>query len=98
MDTKFTINKEQLEVVTSRIFNATPDRLWAALTDPEQIPKWWGPGAYKTTIEKNDVTVGGHWQIIHTTQEGEEHAFRGQYKEIDEPKKLVRTLEYEPVA
>ena len=98
MDTTFTINKEQLEVATSRIFNVTADRLWSALTDSEQIPKWWGPGAYKTVVEKNDVVVGGNWRIIQSDAEGKEYAFRGQFKEIDEPNKLVRTFEYEPMA
>src|SRR5580704_3542797 len=98
MDTTFTVNKEQLEVTTSRVFKTSPERLWSAQTDPDQIPKWWGPGAYKTVVEKNELNVGGSWRIIQTEQDGKEHAFRGVYKEIDQPHKLVRTFEYEPMA
>jgi len=97
METTFTINKEKLEVVTSRIFNATPERLWSAQTDPEQIPKWWGPGAYKTVIEKNDLKIGGGWRYTQTDSDGKVYAFRGEYKEIDEPNRIVRTFEYEPM-
>ena len=97
-ETTFEVKKEQLEVVTSRTFKATPERLWAALTNTEQIPKWWGPAVMKTVVEKNDVKVGGAWRCVSTAPDGKVHAFRGEYKEIDEPHKLVRSFEYEPMA
>lgn len=40
-DTEFIVDKENLEVKISKVFNATPERMWQAHTDPEQIPKWW---------------------------------------------------------
>jgi len=97
-DTSFTVNKEQLEVTTSRVFRATPERLWQAHTDSNQITQWWGPGAYETTIDKNEIRVGGGWRYVQKAKDGDISAFRGEYKEIDEPHKLVRTFEYEPMA
>lgn len=91
-DTKFEVDKEKLEVRMSRVFNATPERLWQAHTDPEEIVKWW----QGTTVEEMDVRVGGKWRFV--SGPNGEHAFRGEFKEVDKPNKIVRTFEYEPQA
>jgi uncharacterized protein YndB with AHSA1/START domain len=93
--TDFTVDKEKLEVRITRIFSTTPERLWRALTTPEEIAKWWN----NTTIDKHDLRVGGQWRFVDHGKDGnEEHAFHGEFKEIEEPRKIVRTFEYEPWA
>jgi uncharacterized protein YndB with AHSA1/START domain len=92
--TDFTVDKEKLEVRITRVFKATPERLWQAHTDPEQIPKWWD----NTTVDKFEFKVGGAWRFVSNGDDGQENAFNGVFKEIDEPRKIVRTFEYEPWA
>lgn len=93
--TNFEVDKDNLEVRITRIFDATPERVWEAYTNPEQIKIWWR----NTTIDKHDFRVGGQWRFIDHGKNGdEEHGFRGEFKEIDEPRKIVRTFEYEPWA
>jgi uncharacterized protein YndB with AHSA1/START domain len=93
--TKFEVDKDNLQVRITRVFDASPERLWQAYTEPDQITQWW----QNTDIDKHDFKVGGQWRFIDRGQKGdEEHAFRGEYKEIDEPRKIVRTFEYEPWA
>ncbi|HET9850031.1 MAG TPA: SRPBCC domain-containing protein [Candidatus Saccharimonadales bacterium] len=92
--TKFEVDKEKLEVRITRDFNATPKRLWQAHTQPEQIVKWWAD----TVIDKFELRVGGQWRFISRGRGGQEYAFRGQFLELDEPNKIVRTFEYEPFA
>jgi len=93
----FKIDKEKLEVTQERIFDAPIERLWRAYTDPEQIPKWWGPAYLKTVVDKMEVRVGGKWRFIQTEPSGKEHAFNGVYKVVDKPTRLSDTFEYEPV-
>ena len=88
----FTVNKDKLEVRIERVFETTPARLWQAHTDPTQIVRWWEG----TTVDKLDVRIGGAWRFV--SGANGEHAFRGEYIEVDEPRKLVRTFEYEPYA
>lgn len=88
----FEIDREKLEVRITRDFNATPERLWQAHTQPEQIVKWWD----NTVVDRFELKVGGAWRFV--SGDTGEHAFRGEFKEIDEPKKIVRTFEYEPLA
>ncbi len=92
--TNFEVDREKLEVRITRIFDATPERLWQAFTTPEEIAKWWD----KTTVDKHDFRVGGAWRFVSQGDDGQEHAFNGVFKEIDEPRKVVRTFEYEPWA
>jgi uncharacterized protein YndB with AHSA1/START domain len=89
----FEVDKDKLEVRITRIFNATPERMWQAHTDPEQIPKWWGD----TKVDKLELKVGGVWRFV-GIGDGQGDAFNGVFKELDEPKKIVRTFEYEPWA
>lgn len=93
--TKFEVDKNSLEVRITRVFDATPERLWQAYTDPEQIKIWWR----NTTVDKHELKVGGKWRFVDHGKNGdEEHGFHGEFKEIEEPRKLVRTFEYEPWA
>jgi len=40
---KFTLKREEREVVNERIFDAPRELVWKVYTDPELVPKWWGP-------------------------------------------------------
>ena len=94
-DTTFEIDKDNLEVRITRVFNATPERMWQAHTEAEQIEQWWD----KTTVDKLDFKVGGAWRFVSEGEmNGKPNAFSGVFKEIDEPKKIVRTFEFEPFA
>jgi uncharacterized protein YndB with AHSA1/START domain len=82
----------------SRIFNAPRDLVWKVSTDPELMPKWWGPRYLTTVVEKMEVKVGGAWRMIQTDPQGNQYAFRGVYKEVDPPMRLTMTFEFEPMA
>jgi len=92
--TDFQVDKDNLEVRISRVFKATPERMWQAHTDPEQIAQWWD----KTIIDKHDLKIGGEWRFVSKGDDGKEFAFHGEFKELDEPRKIVRTFEFEPWA
>jgi uncharacterized protein YndB with AHSA1/START domain len=71
-------NVYQVEIAT------TPERLWAAITDPEQTRKY-----YYGALSRSGWTVGSRW-----TSEGEggEVYLEGEILEIDPPRRLVHTL------
>lgn len=84
------------EIVSERIFDAPRERVWAAYTDPELIPQWWGPRRYTTVVDVMDVRPGGGWRFIHEAEGGGgEHGFRGVYREVREPERIVQTFEWE---
>ena len=83
------------EIVGSRIMDAPPELVFKAYTDPDLIPRWWGPRRYATTVDKMDVRPGGVWRFVHRAADGGEYAFNGVYREIVPPKRLVYTFNYE---
>lgn len=85
------------EILQTRVFDAPPDLVYKAFTDPTLIPKWWGPRGVTTEVDVMDVRVGGKWRYIQHGADGD-FAFRGEYREIVPGKKVVGTFEFEPLA
>jgi uncharacterized protein YndB with AHSA1/START domain len=92
------INHAAKTVVITRVFDATPERLWRIYTDPAMIPRWWGLRSTTTTVDTMDVRVDGGWRYVQRDTDGNEYAFRGTYLVVDPPKRLVTTVEYEAMA
>jgi uncharacterized protein YndB with AHSA1/START domain len=84
------------EFYTERVFDAPRDRVFAAYTDPELIPEWWGPRGTTTTVEEMDVRRGGRWRFAIRNEDGSEvPAMHGTYREVTPPERLVQTFEWE---
>ena len=78
-----------------RVFDAPRALVWAAHTEAEHLRHWWGRGnPLDVTI---DFRVGGTYRFVEHS-EGQEHAFRGEFREIVPGERLVQTFEYEPMA
>jgi uncharacterized protein YndB with AHSA1/START domain len=88
------------EILIERVFDAPRDRVYAAFTDPELIPEWWGRYEDTVTVDKMEVRDGGEWRFVTVSgggrdKEGEEHAFRGVFREVVPPERIVWTFEWE---
>lgn len=83
------------EIVTVRVFDATRERVFAAFTDPELIPEWWGRRHDTTTVDTMDVRPGGAWRFVCHAPDGSENGFRGTYREVTPPERIVHTFEWE---
>lgn len=96
--TSFTVDRDNLQVIMSRIFDAPRELIFKIMTDPKLIPEWWGPSTYTTKIDKHEFKVGGVWRFIQRDKDGNEFAFNGVIKEIVPNEKVVQTFEFEPMA
>ena len=83
------------EIVMTRIFDAPRELVFKAYTDPQLIPQWWGPARYTTTVDRMELRAGGQWRFAQRDAAGNEYAFRGEYREIAPPERLVSTFEFE---
>jgi len=71
---------------------APPARVFQAITDPAQIPQWWGQqGLYRVTEWKADVRPGGKWKSVGVGADGTSFTVDGEYLEVDPPRLLVHT-------
>ena len=92
------IERDEKAFSMSRIFNAPREMVWKVYTDPELLPKWWGPRTTTTIVDKMDVQPGGAWRYIHQNNDGNEYGFNGVYREVVPPERLSYTFEFEPMA
>lgn len=84
------------EIASERIFDAPRERVFAAYTDPELIARWWGPRGTSTTVEQMDMRPGGVWRfVIGNDSDDEENAFKGVYREVAPPERIVQSFEWE---
>lgn len=83
------------EIHIERMLDAPRDRVFAAFTDPELIPQWWGPHGTTTVVDRMDVEPGGGWRFVIRNSDGSETGFRGTYREVSPPERLVQTFEWE---
>lgn len=86
------------DIRVERIFEASRERVFAVMTDPELIPEWWGPRRYTTRFDQMDVRPGGDWRFVCRDEDGSEEGFRGSYREVTPPERIVQTFEWEPMA
>jgi hypothetical protein len=58
------------DTIEAEIFVAAPpERVFQALTDPGQMPRWWGQaGMYRITECKADLRPGGKWSSVGVEQ------------------------------
>jgi uncharacterized protein YndB with AHSA1/START domain len=68
-----------------------PERVFRALTTPDELVKWWGsPDTYQLTESTMDLRVGGKWRTLGRGETGP-FSVSGEFLEIDPPRKLVQT-------
>lgn len=83
------------QIHVERTFEAGRERVFAAHTDPELIPQWWGPHGATTVVDEMELRPGGRWRFVSQDSNGEEAAFRGVYREVSAPERIVWTFEWE---
>lgn len=46
---------------TGRLLPHPPARVFAAIADPDQLARWWGPAGFTSTFEVFEFEPGGRW-------------------------------------
>lgn len=81
------------ELVLVTHFDATPEQVWAAWTEPERFTQWWAAPDWVVSDVVLDVTPRGVFQETQTSPDGGMVIpFRGFYREVEKSSRLVFTL------
>jgi uncharacterized protein YndB with AHSA1/START domain len=87
-----TITPDQDAVLAEVFIAAPPARVFQAISDPAQMPLWWGQSSmYHLTKSTMDVRVGGKWRSDGVGKDGLPFHVEGEYLEVDPPRLLVHT-------
>ena len=83
------------EIVMTREFAAPRHHVFAAWTKAELVERWFGRLDGWTTKAEIDLRVGGAFRFTMRDSAGTKIVFRGEYREIDRPARLVTSEGYE---
>ncbi|MFF0717492.1 SRPBCC family protein [Micromonospora sp. NPDC003816] len=82
------------QVIITREFDAPPDAVFRAHTDPELFARWIGPRDIATVIDTWDCRSGGSYRYVQQA-EGFEGGFRGCFHEVRPGELIVQTFTFE---
>lgn len=80
------------EFTVTREFDAPRELVWDALTDPEQLVRFWGPEGTRVPLESIslDPRVGGKFELTMVLiDDGTEFAMDATYREFTRPERIV---------
>ena len=87
-----TISQDRDEAQAEVFIAAPPERVFEAITNPEQLVQWWGQkGMYRVQDWEADLRPGGKWITRGVGKAGEDFNVSGEYLEVDPPRLLVHT-------
>lgn len=78
-----------MELATTRIFDAPREIVFMAWTAPEYLIRWFGPKGFTCTFHEIDVRPGGKWIFTMHGPDGVDYPNEWQYEAIEAPARIV---------
>jgi uncharacterized protein YndB with AHSA1/START domain len=80
-----------------RTYDASPEEVFDAWTNPEVLRRWWRANpAWVTPVAEVDLRVGGRYRIsMEDPESGTKHTAGGEYSEVSRPLRLAYTWQWE---
>jgi uncharacterized protein YndB with AHSA1/START domain len=81
----------------TRVFDAPREEVWKEWTEPERFADWYGGSEAEVPVStvSMDVREGGSWRATMFAARGEIQ-WKGEYREVVEPERLVFTVSDRP--
>jgi uncharacterized protein YndB with AHSA1/START domain len=83
------------EVQLQHTIRAPAAKVFAAYTDPKQVPQWWGHPKGTLKVDRMDVRVGGSYRFLQPMANGQTLVSVGSYVEVKPVTRLVYTFQVE---
>ncbi|MBW3604506.1 MAG: SRPBCC family protein [Actinobacteria bacterium] len=93
-ETQITVDPDVPLVRIVREFDAPPEKVFRAHTDPDLLVQWLGPRGYEMRIDRYDCRTGGSYRYVHA-RDGEEFGFFGCFHEVRPSEVIVQTFTFE---
>jgi uncharacterized protein YndB with AHSA1/START domain len=84
-----------LELHLERALAMSPERVFAAFIDGEQLRRWWGPSGFEVPRLEFDAVEGAGYRIAMQPPDGTVFHLVGRFCVVDEPRRLVFTFAWE---
>jgi uncharacterized protein YndB with AHSA1/START domain len=74
---------------SSREIPATVEQVFAAISHPERLARWWGPAGFTNTFNVCELKDGGRWSFTMHGPDGRSYPNENVFAEIESPWKVV---------
>ena len=81
----------------SRDIPATPAQVFAAISSPERLARWWGPNGFTNSFSEFDFKTGGKWSLVMHGPNGANYPNDNVFGEIIPNQKVVVEHPMQPV-
>lgn len=76
------------EIVFARVLDANREMVFAAWTDPTQLPSWFGPTSMAIDTREIDIREGGVWRFDMVGADGTRYGNRMTFLILDPPYRI----------
>jgi uncharacterized protein YndB with AHSA1/START domain len=66
----------------SLLLDASPEQVFAAISDPARIARWWGPEGFSNTIHAFEFMEGGQWLLTMHGPDGKDYPNESRFARI----------------
>jgi uncharacterized protein YndB with AHSA1/START domain len=74
---------------TERLLSATPQQVFEAFEQSEQLARWWGPDGFSNTFELFEFKPGGRWVFVMHGPNGIDYPNESVFREIVPASRVV---------
>ena len=93
-ETEFVVDPDVPLVRIVREFDAPPEKVFRAHTDPDLLVQWLGPRDLEMEVLTFDCRTGGEYRYVHR-RAGEEYFFHGCFHDVRPSELIVQTFTFE---
>lgn len=90
-----TAQTSELALQMKRVIQAPRHLVFNALTEPDELAKWWGPRGFTAPGVDVDLRVGGSYRIAMQPPDGDLFYLSGEFIEVDPLAHLAYTFRWE---
>ena len=74
---------------TSREIPAFPAQVYAAISTPARLARWWGPAGFTNTFAVCDFQPGGRWSFVMRGPDSTDYPNESRFADIEAPNRVV---------
>ncbi len=87
---------DELWLRMTRVLPAARDDLWRAMTEPEELARWWGPRGFTVPEIEFEPHAGQSFRITMQPPEGDPFHLDGEIRDVERPSRLAYTFRWDP--
>jgi len=65
-----------------KLLAASPSEVFAAMSDPTRVARWWGPTGFTNTIQQFEFKPGGKWLLTMHGPDGKDYPNESRFTRI----------------